>query len=47
MTKDSTPQGAGLPSAGLPMWAGALIVILAAGIVVLLGMLAVSIMERR
>jgi len=31
----------------LPVWAGAVIVILAAGIVVLLGLLAVSIMERR
>jgi nitrite reductase (cytochrome c-552) len=34
-------------SGSLPFWAGAMIVVLAAGMVVLLGLLAVSIMERR
>ena len=34
-------------NAALPAWAGVIIVVLAAGIVVLLGLLAISIMERR
>ncbi len=47
MTTNQSEQPTQTSAAKLPWWAGVLIVLLCAGVVVLLGMLAVSIMERR